>query len=95
MRKYELIFIVHPELDENAFKETVERVSSWVTESGGEISNTEIWGKRQLAYPIQKQNEGQYVLMETIVDPTFCTQLERNLKLQEPIMRYLLVSKEN
>ena len=95
MREYEIIFIVHPDLDENAFEETVERVSGWIKDSGGEISNTDVWGKRQLAYPIQKQTEGQYVLMHTKIDPAFCAQIEKNLKLQEPIMRYLLVSKED
>ena len=92
MRSYELIFIVHPELDETAFNNLIERVKGWITESGGKISRVDIWGKRQLAYPIRKQTEGQYVFMETQLSPEFCIELERNLRYQEPIMRFLLTT---
>jgi len=65
MRSYELMFVVHPDLEESAFNELVEKVDSWIKDSGGEVENVDLWGKRKLAYPIQKQNEGQYVLMKT------------------------------
>lgn len=94
MREYEVVFIIHPELDDSAFKEIIERVKGWVTEAGGQVSNTDVWGKRKLAYPIRKQNEGQYVLMKTKMPPAFCSELERNLKLQEPVMRFLVTSEE-
>lgn len=94
MRAYELTFIVNPELDDSAFKEIVERVKGWITDSGGEISKTDLWGKRKLAYEINKQTEGNYVLLRANIDPTFCNDLERNLRLAEPVMRYLLISKE-
>lgn len=94
MRDYELIFIVHPDLDETATTEVVNRVRIWITEVGGEIVKTDLWGKRKLAYPIRKQNEGQYVFMETQMAPKFGVQLERNLRFLEPIMRFSLVAKE-
>lgn len=93
MREYELIFIVHPDLDENAFKEIVERVSGWITEGGGQVQKTELWGKRQLAYPIKKHKEGQYVYLQINMEPAFSAQLERNLRLTEPILRFLITSK--
>jgi small subunit ribosomal protein S6 len=93
MREYELIFIVHPDLDENAFNDVITKVSSWITEEGGEIAKTDLWGKRKLAYPIRKQTEGQYVFMHTTLSPTFGAQLERNLRFLEPIMRFSLVAK--
>ena len=92
MREYELIYIVHPELDESAFNEVVERVNSWITESGGEIENTDLWGIKKLAYPIRKLDEGQYVFLLIKIAPTFGSELERNLRLQEPILRYSLIS---
>ena len=92
MRSYELMFIVHPEVDEPAFNELVEKVIGWITDSGGQVDNVDLWGKRRLAYPIQKQIEGQYVLFSTQIEPTYCSELERNLGLQEPVMRYLLTS---
>ena len=90
MREYELVFVVHPDLDDSAFKELVDRVKSWITDGGGQVSNVDLWGKRKLAYPIRKQKEGQYVVMKTQMSPTYCSQLERNLRLQEPVLRYLV-----
>ncbi len=94
MRSYELMFIVHPEQDETEFNEVVEKVKGWITDSGGQVDNLDLWGKRRLAYPIQKQVEGQYVLMNTQLDPAFCSDLEHNLGLQEPVMRFLLTAEE-
>jgi small subunit ribosomal protein S6 len=94
MRDYELILVVHPDLDENAFSETVKRVSGWITDSGGAIVKTDVWGKRQLAYPIRKQTQGQYILLHTQMDPKVGATLERNLRIQESILRFLLVAKD-
>lgn len=94
MRNYEVSFIVHPELDESAFNEVLERVKKWITDSGGKVEKVDLWGKRKLAYPIRKQEEGQYVLLQTEMESSFCAELERNLKLQESVMRYLIVSQE-
>ncbi len=93
MREYELVFIAHPDLDETAFTALVEKVQGWITEAGGSISKVDVWGKRKLAYPIRKQREGQYVLLEAQMPAEFCKELERNMRFVEPIMRYLLVSK--
>lgn len=90
MRNYELMFIVHPDLDETAMSETVEKVSGWITGSGGTVTKVDLWGKRQLAYPIRKQKDGQYVLIQAQMEPTFGAELERNLRFQEPVMRFLL-----
>ena len=92
MRSYELMFIVHPDVDESAFNELVEKVKGWITDSSGQVEKVDLWGKRRLAYPIQKQIEGQYVLINTQLEPTYCSELEHNLGLQEPIMRFLLTA---
>ena len=94
MRSYELMFIVHPELEESAFNDLVERINSWITDSGDQVEKVDQWGKRRLAYPIQKQTDGQYVLMKLKLEPTSCSELEHNLGLQEPIMRFLLTADE-
>lgn len=94
MRQYELIFVVHPELDETALGEILERVKNWITESGNEVTKVDQWGKRRLAYPIRKQKEGHYFFFNINMSPQFSAQLERNLRFLEPIMRYLLVTKE-
>ena len=92
MRSYELIFIVHPELDEAAFVELVERVKGWVGEDGGKVEKIDLWGKRRLAYPIRKQKEGQYVMMVTQMDPSTGARLERNLRLLEPVLRFSVIA---
>ena len=94
MREYEVVFIVHADLEETATNEIVDRVKGWITEAGGTILNVDPWGKRKLAYPIRKQNEGQYFLFKTQMDPTFVTELERNLRFLEPILRFLVTSAE-
>ncbi|MEP7133328.1 MAG: 30S ribosomal protein S6 [Chloroflexota bacterium] len=90
MRNYELVCIFQPELDETAFKGAVERVSSWVTEAGGNVDKLEIWGRRRLAYVIHKQTEGQYVLMNISLDPKAASGVERNIRYLETVMRHLL-----
>jgi small subunit ribosomal protein S6 len=90
MRDYEVVFIVHPDLDENAMKGVIEKVQTWITDSGGSIVKTDIWGKRRLAYVIRKQREGQYVFIQGQMAPTFTNELERNLRFLEPVMRFLI-----
>jgi len=92
MRNYELVCIVQPELDETAFKGAIERVQSWVTESGGSVDKVEVWGRRKLAYIIRKQREGQYVLLNLTLDPKSTSDLERNIRFLEPVMRHMLTS---
>jgi len=90
MRKYELVCIVQPELDETAFKGVVDRVSGWVTEAGGSVDKVEIWGRRRLAYQIHKQREGQYVLMNVSLDPKSTSGIERNIRYLETVLRHML-----
>ncbi len=92
MRDYELVFIVHPDLETAAIEEVVEKVKGWVDEEGGQISKEDQWGKRKLAYPIRKKTEGYYVLLETRMPQTAIAPLERNLRLLEPVMRFLITS---
>ena len=93
MREYEYIFIVHPDLDENAFKDLIEKIKAWVTGSGGQVQKVDLWGRRKLAYPIRKQTEGQYVQMNAQMASANSAEFERNVRFLEPILRYLVVVK--
>lgn len=93
MRDYEVIFIVHPDLDENALKGVVERVQGWITDSGGSIVKLDQWGKRRMAYSIRKQREGQYIFIEAQFAPGYSAELERNLRFLEPVMRFSIIAK--
>ena len=92
MRQYELIFIVHPDIDDDALNDVIDRVSSWVSDEDGEITNIELWGKRKLAYLIRNQTEGTYVVMQTKLTMYAVSQLERNLNYLEPVMRYSIIA---
>ena len=92
MRNYELVCIIQPDLDETAFKEAVETVKGWITEAGGSVDKEDVWGKRKLAYLIQKQREGQYVLLNINLPANATQELERNIRFLEPVMRHMLTA---
>ncbi len=92
MRKYELVCIVHPDLDETGFNGVVERVKGWVTDVTGSIDKVEVWGRKRLAYQIKKQREGQYVLFNVSLDPASTITLDQNLRFLEPVIRYMITA---
>lgn len=94
MRSYELVFIVHPEVDGDDFTAVVERVTSLVERNSGEVTEVNVWGLRRLAYPIQNQWEGQYVLIPLELEPQGVAGLERDLMLVEQVVRHLVVRVE-
>lgn len=94
MREYELVFIVTPEFDETATADIVEKVKAWITESGGSIESFEEWGRQKLAYLIRNHKEGQYYLFNIKLDPSAVNTLERNFRLQESILRFLIINRE-
>ena len=94
MRNYEVFFIVNPEIDEAGLTGLVDRVKAWITDAGGSVAKVDLWGKRRMAYIIRKQREGQYVLVEAQMAPSFTAELERNLRFLEPVMRFLITVTE-
>ncbi|GAB4570372.1 MAG: 30S ribosomal protein S6 [Anaerolineae bacterium] len=92
MRTYELTFIVRPDISEDAVAAAIEQVQQWVTaDDGNKVLRVDKWGRRKLAYPINNQREGHYVLLDVSVAPSSIAEIERNLKLSDDILRYLLV----
>jgi small subunit ribosomal protein S6 len=91
MRSYEVMFIAHPELDDSSLNSLLERARGWVTATGGEVRQLDVWGRRRLAYPIRKQTEGQYVLMQAQMEGNATRELERNMRLAEQILRFQVV----
>jgi len=90
MRTYELVCIIHPDLDENAFKGVIEKVNGWISEAGGNVDKVDTWGRRRMAYSIRKHREGQYVLFHINILPSATAGLERNIRFQESILRSML-----
>ena len=94
MNLYEALFILVPELDEEATHAAVEKFKGIVEANGAEITAIDEWGKRKLAYPINYKTEGYYVLMSFNSAPEFPKELERNMKNDEQVLRYLVTRKE-
>ena len=90
MRHYEICFIVHPDQSEQV-PGMVERYRSIVTAKGGSIHRLEDWGRRQLAYPIQKIHKAHYVLMNIECDGETLNELEHAFKFNDAVLRHLTV----
>ena len=90
MRKYEIMFIAHPDLDEENLNAVIEKVTGWITDGKGEVVSVDNWGKRRLAYRIRKQREGQYVLITANMDPAAVKELSQNMRFVESIMRSMI-----
>lgn len=93
MTNYEVMFILDPALEDAAKEAAVESVKSIIA-NGGEVGNVDVWGMRKLAYPIQKKNEGYYVVIEFKAEPTLPKELDRKLKITDDVMRHLIVNKD-
>ena len=94
MRLYEAVYIFDAALDEVAINQKLERYHELVTGSDGEVVSVDHWGNRQLAYPIDKKRSGYYVVAQFNADPTALPEFERNLKLEDTLLRYLVVLNE-
>jgi small subunit ribosomal protein S6 len=90
MRTYEIVIIANPELDEESLNGIIEKVSSWITDGGGEIEKVDHWGKRKLAYQIQKQREGDYYLITAKMKPGAVKEFNSNIKYVENIIRSMV-----
>ncbi|HRQ58167.1 MAG TPA: 30S ribosomal protein S6 [Azoarcus taiwanensis] len=93
MRHYEIVFIVHPDQSEQV-PAMVERYKGLVTGRNGQIHRLEDWGRRQLAYPIQKIHKAHYVLMNIECDNETLAELEHTFKFNDAILRHLVVKKK-
>jgi small subunit ribosomal protein S6 len=85
--QYELMVILNPEIDERQVGVTLEKFLKVITNDGGSIDSTDVWGRRRLAYEIQKKNEGLYVVVNFTATSEATQELDRQLKLSELVMR--------
>ena len=87
MRQYELMMILSPEIDERAIAPTVEKLIAVVPAEGGTIDNTDIWGRRRMSFEIAKNAEGVYAVINFTATPATAKELERQLGLNESVLR--------
>ena len=91
MRQYELMVILDPETEERTVDKTMEKFLTVVSKDGGTVDKVDIWGRRRLAYDIQKKSEGIYVLVNLTAEPATAQELDRQLSLSESVMRTKLL----
>lgn len=89
-RDYELAFILSPEVNEEETRAMLERVEQIVATYGGQIVKVNQWGRRRLAYPIQRHRDGQYIFIDMILTPETVVELERMLKVSEIVLRHMM-----
>ena len=94
MNKYELAVVVNAKIEDDARLATIEKVQKYVTRFGGTITNVDEWGKRKLAYEIQKMREGYYYFIHFEAEATAPAEIEARLRIMDNVIRFLCVREE-
>jgi small subunit ribosomal protein S6 len=91
---YELMYIVKPELDDQAVQQEIDKVGQLIQTNGGQVKKVTPWGKRRLAYSVKDQREGHYVVEEFDLEQAKVQEVERVLRISDTVFRHLLVRQE-
>ena len=94
MNKYELAVVVNAKIEDDARAAVIEKVQNYVTRFGGQISDVEEWGKKRLAYEVQKMREGFYYFIHFEAETTAPAEIEARLRIMENVMRFLCVRQD-
>lgn len=94
MRHYELMVILDPELEERTVAPSLDKFLNVIRKGGGTIENVDIWGRRRLAYEIKKKSEGIYAVVDMTTAPDVAKELDRQLNLNEAVLRTKLIRPE-
>lgn len=94
LNKYETIFILNPDMNEEQVDSTIDKVKSIIESSNGVIDNVDLWGKKRLAYEIDKKNEGFFILINFSSSGEFPKELDRNFRIMDFVIRHIIVKKD-
>ena len=92
-RDYEILYIVRPDVEETDLPDVTKRVETLIESLEGNIQNTNVWGKRRLAYEVDHLKEGHYVLTDFQIEPARVPEMEATLKISDTVFRHLIVRK--
>ncbi|MFN2129581.1 MAG: 30S ribosomal protein S6 [Anaerolineae bacterium] len=95
MNSYEVALIVRPEVEEDAQQALIEQLSQILTSEGGQVENVEAWGRRRLAYPIKKVNEGFYYFIQGQFESTVLPTVERTMRLSDSVLRHMVIRRDS
>ncbi|MBO5866544.1 MAG: 30S ribosomal protein S6 [Clostridia bacterium] len=93
MNNYELLYIINNDLADEAKEALIAKLNGVVTENGGSVESVEKWGTKKLAYPINFKNEGYYVLVNFAAEATLPSELERIMRINDDVVRFMVVKK--
>ncbi len=93
MNNYEIMFIIEAALEEEKKAATVEMVKEIIS-AGGEVGKVDVWGNRKLAYPINKKNEGYYVVVNFTANADLPKELDRRLRISDAVIRHIIINKD-
>ncbi|MDR0570125.1 MAG: 30S ribosomal protein S6 [Clostridiales Family XIII bacterium] len=93
MTHYEIMFVIAAALEDSQKEATIEMVKGIIS-NGGLVTKTDVWGMRKLAYPINKKNEGYYVVLEFEAQADMPKELDRRMKISENVIRHLIINKD-
>mgnify|MGYP002514929029 CR=1 FL=1 len=94
MNKYELAVVVSAKIEDDERAATIEKVKAYIERFGGTITNVDEWGKKRLAYEVQKMKEAFYYFIQFEADATCPAEVERRVRIMDNVLRYLVVKKE-
>ncbi len=94
MNKYELAVVVNAKIEDEARAAVIEKVQAYITRFGGQVSDVDEWGKKRLAYEIQKMREGYYYFIHFEAEATAPAEIESRLRIMDNVLRYLCVKQE-
>jgi small subunit ribosomal protein S6 len=95
MRPYEIALVLRADLGEEDLTAQVDAIKSWVQSGNGTINQIDAWGRRRLAYTIDKQHDGYYMFMKAELPSELPFELERNLRITENVLRYLVLREDD
>jgi len=94
VRRYEMVFIIRPDLEEDALEAVIAKVRSLAENNGAEVTKLDKWGKRRLAYEIKHVRDGFYVVMNFNGEPEAAAEIDRVLKISDEILRHIIVRED-
>lgn len=94
MNKYESVIIINPSLDEQGIKDVITKFTDLINNNNGKVENVDEMGKRKLAYEIKKQKEGFYIVLKFEAKPESIAELERNYRITDEVMKFIVVKEE-
>ncbi len=94
MRSYEVAVIIRADIGEESLSQQIETIQGWIESGGGSVTQIDHWGHRRLAYMIEKQRDGYYAFYKAEMNPETPVEVERNLRLSENVLRYLIIRED-